>query len=229
MSTIAERLVAARRRDEAAAEERRLLEARRQREQNTLQAMRASVSDGAVAVSTASSVPTHRDNAHRDGGVGDAVVASVRATVLQSGRKPWWENPDATVESRASLTGKAQRQAAMRSGTHSELSAASRALTTQRALKTRRSTSLGPSIAAESASDKAGGVLSSSARYAANRLNSGLPAGALTVSMAARREIKPPPQPIDAEEVAQMLQARLLRRREHALSEVTLRPPGSRG
>lgn len=226
MSTIAERLVAARRRDEAAAEERRLLEARRQREQNTLQAMRASVSDGAGAFSTASSVLTHRDNAHRDN---DAVVASVRATVLQSGRKPWWENPDATVESRASLTGKAQRQAAMRSGTHSELSAASRALTTQRALKARRSTSLGPSIAAESASDKAGGVLSSSARYAANRLNSGLPAGALTVSMAARREIKPPPQPIDAEEVAQMLQARLLRRREHAVSEVTLRPPGSRG
>ena len=226
MSTIAERLVAARRRDEAAAEERRLLEARRQREQNTLQAMRASVSDGAVAVSTASSVPTHPGTRHRDN---DAVVASVRATVLQSGRKPWWENPDATVESRASLTGKAQRQAAMRSGTHSELSAASRALTTQRALQARRSTSRGPSIAAESASDKAGGVLSSSARYAANRLNSGLPAGALAVSMAARREIKPPPQPIDAEEVAQMLQARLLRRRDHAVSEVTLRPPGSRG
>ena len=224
MSTIAERLVAARRGDEAAAAERRLLEVRRQREQNTLHAVRASVSDDTAAISTAFATPPttrHSDN--------DAIVASVRATVLQSGRKPWWEDPDATVETHASLTGKAQRQAAMRSGTHSELSTATRALTTQRTMQARRSTGLGPSVAADSASDKADSLLSSSARYAANRLNSGLPAGALAAGMGARREIKPPSQPIDAEEVAQMLHARLQRRREHAVSEVTLRPPGSRG
>ena len=190
----------------------KLQEARRQQEANAQRARR-SASRGAAAV------PAAMPSGLRD----SDVVASVRATVLKCGRKPWWEDPDATVEAHASVQGIAQRQAALRSyGNHPELSAATRSLQPPR-----HSISLDSNVATESKSPGAD-PLTPSARSAVKRLNRGLPAAQVfPVGAAARRETRPPPQPIAAEDVAQMLQARLQRRREHALSAGSLRPPGS--
>lgn len=215
--SIAERLVAARRREEEAAVEQKLLEVRRQREKN---ARAPKPGSPAGATGPTAEAPSGQ-RLDRD------VVMAVRATVLQSGRTPWWENPNAAVETHASLVGKAQRQAALHHGDHPELSAAARSLT-QRAPQPRTSASLGPSVAAASTGDKANDGLSSSARSAAHRINRGLPASGFPVGTIATRQANPPSQPIAAEDVAQMLQAQRQRRREHALTKVTLRLPWAR-
>jgi hypothetical protein len=219
--SIAERLVAARRREEQAAVEQKLVETRLQREENAREAKRQGPEGRDAVLFGASPTPAAAPSGQR---LDHDVVMAVRATVLQSGRTPWWEKPDAAVETHASLVGKAQRQAALLHGDHPELSAAARSLS-QRVPQLSRSVSLGPSVATGSNSDRAYDGLSSSARSAANRLNSGLPARAFPVGTTASRHAKPTGC-VAAADVAQMLEAQQRRRRER--TEVALRLPGAR-
>lgn len=148
------------------------------------------------------------------------VLSSVRDTVVRCGRKPWWEEPQ-TVEARAGLAGKEQRQDALYSyDADSRLQAATRSL-----LRQKQGTSLRPSVTLDVKEGSADVSLSSRACSAVNRLSRGLPVDASLVGAAARRETNPPPQPA-ADDVARMLQARLRHRREHAASKSSLRPPG---
>lgn len=213
--SIAERLVTARRQEEESTVERKLLEVRRRREENVRQAKRTARAAESATISASTS-------GKRD----QHVVASVRATIVQSGRVPWWEEPEATVETHAALAGKDQRQNALHAGDRSGLSDAIRSLATQRPAQLRGAPSVGQSVMVQPKPDGAGSGLSSSALHAANRLNRGLPARALPISTAARTGGRPR-QAIAAGDVAQILQAQLQHKRDRALSEVTLRAPGS--
>ena len=224
--SIAQGLVAARRRDQDAELERSVRDASQRRQKASGGGRGGGRGRSGSPDARAAASPRLAASA---GLPPEELLASVRDAIVQSGRRPWWEDADATVDAHASLVGKDLRQAALHSfGDHAQLSAATRSLL-------RRQARFEPATADDGGDgvlDALGGSvaasgLSASAHAATNRLNMGLPAAASPVAGGARRETRPLRQPIAAEDVALGLQAQLQRSRTRALVDRSLRPPGS--